>query len=317
MLSLTEKIRFIESIFGRCHLSRDEKNVAVRCPICDPKDPQKKKLNIRTSDDITHCWVCGWSSRSLLPLIKKFGNQEQLKYYAGIFGLKDKTISIDEAEKQKKLEIPSDVCLLAVLDSFNPDANAILRYLKSREISERDLWYYRLAFSNEAKWNRRVIFLSYDGIGNPNYVTARAIDKDRQPRYLNCDVERTTIIFNEHNISWEEPLVLCEGPFDLIRCGENATCLLGSELSESSLLFDRIISNSTPVIVALDSDTHKVKRPRLIKKLIEYDIDVKVVDLGPYSDPGSAPRAYMSQAINDAQPVDWLFNFSNKLSFAV
>jgi len=295
-------------------MSRDEKNVAVRCPICDPKDPNKKKLIIRTTDDVTHCWVCGWSSRSLLPLIKKFGSRDQLKRYAESLGLREK-ISLDDQPTVKKLDAPEDVCLLACHDSFNPDASAVLKYLKSRGVSEKDLWYYRLAFSNEPKWNRRVIFLSYDNSGNMNYVTARAVDRDKQPKYVNCDVERTTVVFNEHNISWDIPLVLCEGPFDLIHCGENATCLLGSELSESSLLFDRIISNSTPVIVALDSDTHKIKRPKLIKKLVEYDIEVKVVDIGDYSDPGSAPVDFMLKAINDAKPVDWMFNFSNKLSF--
>ena len=312
MQSLTEKIRFIESVFGRCQLSRDEKNAAVRCPICDPKDASKKKLIIRITDDITHCWVCGWSSRSLLPLLKKYASTEKLRQYSLELGLQNKS---DEATASSKLEIPQDITLLACHDKFDPDVAAIKKYLLRRGVTEKDLWYYRLATSSQLLWKRRVVFLSYDILGSPNFLTGRSIDKNVIPKYVNCDIERNSIVFNEHNIDWKLPLVLCEGPFDLLNCGENATCLLGSELSEMSLLFDRIISNSTPIIIALDSDTYKVKRPRLIKKLAEYDIDLKVIDLGSYPDPGSAPREFMSNAIENATAVDWNFNFSSKLSF--
>ena len=311
--SLTEKIRFVESVFGRCNLARDEKNISVRCPICDPKDPNKMKLSIRTIDDINHCWVCGWSARTLSPLLKKFGTQEQFRIYIEKFSKVKEVINVLEENHEKKLEIPNSIRLLGSPDEHDPDAMAALKYLKSRDITDRDLWYFRLAYSNAQKWYRRVIFLSHDSHGNVNYVTGRTIDPRISPRYVNCDVERNHVVFNEHNIDWSQSLVLCEGPFDLIKCGENATCMLGSELSETSLLFDRIITNSTPVILAMDSDTKFNKRPRVIKKLQEYDIDVKIVDLGKYPDPGSAPRDFVLQQINSAVPFEWKDRILNKL----
>ena len=146
-----------------------------------------------------------------------------------------------------------------------------------------------------------------------NYITARCIDKKQFPRYVNCDIDRNSVVFQEINIDWSKPLVLCEGPFDMLRCGDNTTCMLGSELSEESALFDKIVVNETPIVLALDSDTHMKKRPRLVKKLQAYDIDVSLVDLGQYHDPGSAPRDFMLQQISKARPADWLAMFSSKL----
>lgn len=315
MASLTETVRFIEGLFGRVNLARDERNVGVRCPICDPKDPTKKKLVIRLADHVTHCWVCGWSSRTLVPLVKKFGSREQLNHYVNSLSpIKVKRASLEpEQHEEKRLEIPSAIKLMAPNSEPSPDELAVIKYTLSRGLTEKDMWYYRLCTSQEAKWSRRVIFLSHDVEGSVNYVTGRTVDPRKDPRYLNSDVERNSIIFNELNVDWRSPLVLCEGPFDLVRCGDNATCLLGSEISEQSLLFDRIVSNGTPVILAMDADTHRRKRPKVIRKLMEYDVPVSLVDLGNYPDPGSAPKEFMLEQIGSASPVDWDVLFREKL----
>lgn len=313
--SLTERIKFYQSVFGRGELSRDEKNFSVKCPICDPKDSSKKKLVIRTVDDVTHCWVCGFSSRSLIPLLRKFAGQSALSEYVSKFS-SEKRERFDDVEQEKKLELPKDIRLLACLNDSDPDALALLKYLRSRDVSDRDLWRYRICYSHEPLWYRRVIFVSHDANGDPNYITSRSIDPKKKPKYFNCDVDKNSIVFGEVNIDWSKSVTLCEGPFDMLRCGENAVPLLGSELSENSAVFDRIVTNSTPVVVALDADTAAGKRPRLVKKLQEYDIDVRVADLGGYPDPGSAPAEHMKKMIEQARHVGWLDSFMQKLQFA-
>lgn len=311
-VSLTEKIKFYESIFGRGLLSRDEKNFSIRCPICDPRDPHKKKLVIRTADDVTHCWVCGFSSRSLAPLLRKYASQSALASYIERFAKAEKLLQPDE-EAKKSVEAPPDARILTVAADSDPDALAVYRYVVSRGVTERDIWFRKICYTSAQPWSRRVTFLSHSENGDLNYITARAIDKKQFPRYVNCDADRNSIVFQEVNIDWSSPIVLCEGPFDLLKCGDNATCLLGSEISESSLLFDRIVTHGTPVILALDSDTHTKKRPRIIKKLQEYDISVSIVELGSYHDPGSAPRDFMLECISKARPVDWYGMFASRL----
>ena len=98
------------------------------------------------------------------------------------------------------------------------------------------------------------------------------------------------------------PLVLCEGVFDMIKCGENSTPLLGSELNEMSLLFNKIVANRTPIILALDSDARK-KMFKIYNKLIEYDIDVKVLDV--ITDPGDMSREDFREILPSAHILSW------------
>ena len=56
-------------------------------------------------------------------------------------------------------------------------------------------------------------------------------------------------------------------------------------MRDDSKLFQKIVRHDTPVYVALDPDAEK-KSLQLIKKMIEYDIEVYKVDISPYADVG-------------------------------
>lgn len=317
VFSLTDKVNFYESIFGRGRLSGNGKNFDVRCPICAPTDPSKKKLAIRTSDDANHCWTCGWKARSLLPLLRKYGSQDQLSTYKNLTGLGSVDIITVDIEEKKKIELPSDFCLLTLANRNDPDVKAAWRYLDGRGLSEKDAWYYKFGFSNDARWKRRVIMPSFDARGNLNYFAARAIDNNRRPKYDNPDVDKNPIVFNEINIDWSNRLVLCEGPFDLVKCPENSTALLGSDLDERHEIFNKILLHNTPVALALDGDMWHKKTPKIVKKLQEYDIDVVVVDVRPWGDPGNMTKEELEKAITVARSFEWNDVFANKLEKAM
>ena len=75
-----------------------------------------------------------------------------------------------------------------------------------------------------------------------------------------------------------KPIVIVEGVFDAVKSGSNSVPLLGSTLSEDSILFSEIVKNDTTIYLALDSDAKK-KTERLIKLFLKYDIELYVVDL--------------------------------------
>jgi len=312
--SLSDKIKFYESIFGRGRISSNGKNFDVRCPICAPLDPTKKKLAIRTTDDANHCWVCGFKSRSLIPLLKKYGTQEHLNAYRALIGIDGKsTLLTAQVDKVEKIELPKDFQLLTLANYDDPDVKAAWRYVYSRGLSDRDAWYFKFGLSNEAKWHRRVIMPSFDDRGELNYFVARAIDKDKKPKYDNPDVDKNPIVFNEINIDWSKRLVLVEGPFDLVKCPENSTALLGSDLDERHEVLNKILLNNTPVALALDGDMWSKKTPKIVKKLQEYDVDVVVVDVRPWEDPGSMSKAEFEDALCSAKPLLWQDRFLTKL----
>jgi hypothetical protein len=316
--SITDKLAFIESVFGKGHLSGNSRNFDIRCPICAPSDPSKKKLSILTVDDRCHCWVCGFKARSLAPLIRKYGTEGQLAKYREMFGGSDSgnTLVTGEATSEVKLELPSDFQLLALAPESDPDVKATWRYVYSRGLDDRDVWYFKFGVSNETRWKRRVLMPSFDSEGRLNYFTARAIDKDRKPKYDNPEVDKNPIVFNEINIDWSKRLMLVEGPFDLVKCPDNTTALLGSDLDERHELFNKILLNGTSVWLALDGDMWYTKTPKISKKLQEYNIDVKVVDIRPWGDPGSMSRSEIESALKDATEPTWESSILTKLQRA-
>lgn len=313
--SISDTVAFYESIFGAGRLSSNGINFDVRCPICAPVDPSKKKLSIRTDSGANHCWVCGWRSRSIVPLVRKYGTQRQMETVRAILGTGGITSQMITGEREKPpLTLPGDFTLLTVAPINDPDVKAAWRYLVSRGLSESDAWYFKFGVSNEPRWKRRIIMPSFDAMGKLNYFTARAIDADRKPKYDNPDVDRNPVVFNEVNLDWTQPIVLCEGPFDLVKCPSNSTAVLGSDLDERHEIFSRILINDTPVLLAFDGDMWRTKTPKVYKKLSQYDVDVKVIDVRPWGDPGAMSKAEFISVMAEAKTMSWEDNFMDRLS---
>jgi hypothetical protein len=287
MISTSEKASLIRKMFGAIEFSRDNINVAVRCPAC-AKSNSKKKLVIRIDDERFHCWVCDIKGRSLLPLVKKYA-PSFLDEYKKTSNKKISTDSI-ELEIREAVKIPKGFTLLSHSTQLkDPDIKDTIRYVKSRGLSLRDMWYFRMGTCLTGRFRRRVIIPSFDNGGCINYYAARSIDAVDRMKYINARVPKIEIIFNEMNIDWSKELVLVEGPFDLTKCTDNSTCLLGSHLSHDSLLFRKIVKNRTPVVLALDPDALK-KSHNIAKDLSSYDVSVRMLYVPKQMDVGDMSK---------------------------
>ena len=163
MISTSEKANFLRKVFGPLELSRDKINVAVKCPACS-KTSGKKKLVIRLDDDRYHCWVCGIKGRNLLPLVKKYApnHAEECKRYF----YKKASTSLLEEETPESAKIPAGFTLLALsLQRKDPDIRETLKYVKSRGLSVKDMWYFRMGTCLTGNFRRRVIIPSFDNEG--------------------------------------------------------------------------------------------------------------------------------------------------------
>jgi DNA primase len=285
-----DKISLLTRSFGSIEVCRDDTNVTALCPICAKQGSSKKKLSIRLDDGRYHCWVCGSKGRSVIQLIKKYHPSfvDEAKKYFKIKGKGFDLFGEEEATEspEERVEVPENFRLLGtLLDSKNPDVRATIQYCASRGLGLRDLWYYKLGISNEARFSRRVIIPSFDDAGVINFYSGRSIDKVRRMKYLNASIQKTKIIFNEINIDWSKELALVEGPFDLMKCNENSTCLLGSQLSRESKLFRQIVRNQTPVVLALDPDAIQ-KTHKIAAELSSFGVHVKLADIPEGKDVG-------------------------------
>mgnify|MGYP003630108121 FL=1 len=310
MISLNERLSLLQKAFGKCTLSRDSANVAMRCvnPECGSRsDTSKLKLVVKLDDELYHCWVCGIKGRSMLPLFQKYA-PAHINRARDIFSKTNlKTISVDEVAQE--VELPDGFLLLAGnLHSRDPDVRAIFRYLSSRNITERDLWQFKLGTSKSGRCRRRVIFPSIDIEGKINFWVARTIDEDRKPKYLNSKTAKKLVVFNEADLDFKKQLTIVEGPFDLVRCDDNTTCILGSSLSKSHALFHECARNLTPILLALDADMQQ-KTQKIASLLYSAGCSVKILPLGCYSDVGEMTKdQFLAQKklAYDWNPIDSL-----------
>ena len=291
MISLSERLSLLQKAFGKCVLSRDSTNVAIRCvnPECGSRsDTSKLKLVIKLNNELYHCWVCGIKGRSVLPLFQKYAPAHVGRAKDVFSKTNLKAVQVDDTPQE--VELPNGFLLLAKnLHSKDPDVRAIFRYLSSRGITEKELWRFKLGTSKSGKCRRRVVFPSLDIDGKINYWVARAIDEDRKPKYLNSKTANKLVVFSEADLNFKKQLTIVEGPFDLVRCNDNTTCILGSSLSKSHALFQECARNLTPILLALDADMQQ-KTQKIASLLYSAGCDVKILPLGSYSDVGEMTK---------------------------
>jgi DNA primase len=326
-------VEFVELCFGSVLRTGagDNVNYSVVCPICQEtkgKEYNKKKLAIRLSGQahLAKCWVCGHKSKNLLYLIKKY-RSAFLQQYAEKF-LDSKNLSTKDdkemSEVAKEFGLPAGFVLLAQLDEMDIKTKALFRpyvsYLKLRYPEEFEnglLWKWKFgATIKDQYYKSRIIMPSFSNDGSLNYYTSRAVDGRMQPKYLNPFVARESIIFNEMELDWKKPLVVVEGPFDLIKCPVNSTCLLGSDLSEDYLLFQKIVVNQTSVILALDGDDVGRKKTEYIASMLyEYGVDVRVVEYPKgIKDPGELTCIQFNSLIDDAKLYSKAYSIRVKIA---
>jgi len=294
----TEKIRFLRGVFKDIAVSRDGNDVAVSCPNCKQKD--KKKLSISIDTWKFHCWVCGVKGTNLKTLFRQFHSPEVAIAFAQKFGFKDE-FSTNQIEEEK-VELPENLRhVVEIKESKNPDHRICYKYLLKRGLTERDMWFWKICVSDEAKFSRRVIIPSFDADGDLNYFVSRSVDDNTRPRYLNAKANKTEIIFSDLMVDWSQPITLVEGAFDAIKIGQNAIPILGSYLPVKSALFSKIVANNSTVLLALDPDVID-KTHRISADLYSFGISVYHVDVSGFKDVGEMPSNVVHERIKAARP---------------
>ncbi|MFA6049724.1 MAG: hypothetical protein WC761_00735 [Candidatus Paceibacterota bacterium] len=317
MFTRGQAIDFIQSLYGTGTLSNQGLNISVVCPICSSNKTNivtKRKLVIRTDNLMCHCWVCNYKARNLVNLIKRFHSARLREYidgFADVKCLNDNSCKVILLEK--KLELPRGWRSMI----SNP-RQAYYKYLQDRADPGTDMadfvyyWKFGRSLEDQGLANR-IIMPSFDENGELNYYTARTII-DTKPKYINATVTREDVIFNEINIDWKQPLTIVEGPFDLIKCNWNATCLLGSNLTSDYKLFLKLLHHKTTVNLALDPDVSE-KMLKIAASLHEYDIPVNIVTLpSGFSDVGEMTQSQFTKVLGTAKPYSRGLSLRTKIA---
>lgn len=321
--TISNFIDFCDSIFGGCHLTNGSDNINTICPICRKEkglNYNKRKLVIHSSKHYLHCWVCGYKSKNLLHLLKGFCRY-RVQEYIDNFLSAENISAAENIPKIIKVSLPKDFQLLALMDKEDAVALSARDYLAARGIdSISDLWYWRFGISKSlTRLSGRIIMPSFDRYGNLNYFTARLFVDRNEQKYENPEVSREDIIFNELNIDWSKELTITEGPFDLLKCNSNATSLLGSSFNTDYKLFEQIVINKTPVLLALDNDaTGRHKSKKIASLLDSYGISIRILSyehkqIPIYEDVGSMTKKHFNLLHSSAKIYSKESNLMEKI----
>lgn len=275
-------------------INYDSTKGVFNCPRCKEdngyKFDDKYNLEINLNNNkkrfkfkkICHCWSCGLSGPVQL-LFQQFApthiNDEYLSYnldnpYVSGFVPDVNDIVIKDVE----LELPKDFIPFSKINLENKYHKEAFDYVNSRKLSLSTLTYYKIGFCTWGKYSKRIIIPSYNQNGKVNYFITRSYEENPKQKYLNCDIDKTKIIFNEHLINWNETVYLTEGMFDTFALAINTGTLLGKELTEEFYLFSKLIKYKPNVIIAIDDDA--IKRAKQIKiLLISFGLKVKILKI--------------------------------------
>ena len=272
------------------------------CPACNH---HKRKFSINLDKGAYKCWICDYRGRNIRRSIRRFGTYTQLQKWDEITNRTDlerfsDLFMEDQCQaRREKIQLPDEFTSLCS-DNIPATATYALKYLQKRGITKADIIKWKIGFCFSGEYRNRIIVPSFDEDGDCSYFIARSYSGDSY-KYKNPRASKD-IVFNELYIDWNKDLVLVEGVFDALVAG-NAVPILGSTLRSGSDLLRKIVRNDTPIYIALDPDAADKER-RIIKMLLEYDIELYKIDISGHEDVGSMSKEDFIQRKNNATFID-------------
>ena len=254
---------------GRYKKAKQGQEVIYNCPFCHHHKP---KLQISLLSQKWHCWVCDKKGRSLYTLLKLIRAPKALIDEVREYKPKYKR---NKVEEQQTLYLPKE------FKNFMTDPGSTIYYkqavkfLKDRGVDATEIARYGIGYCTDGPYSERIIIPSYDNDGILNYFTARSFTGSNY-KYKNPPVSKDVIGF-EFFVNWNEPIILCEGPFDALSIKRNAIPLFGKTIP-TELLKKIYTKNVKEIYIVLDEDARK-DSIKLVDKLMKDGIKAYFVQL--------------------------------------
>ena len=240
----------------------------------------KPKLQVNIVIGKWHCWVSNAGGHSLFQLFKKLSaTNDQFTELRGIVDKISYGYESKKVRKERKVELPKEFLSLVYKHPSPVYKNAMM-YLQRRGITYEDILKYNIGYCDQGLYTNRVIIPSYDDNGQLNFFVGRDIFESKM-KYRNSPTPKNVVGF-ELFINWDEPIVLCEGPFDAIAVKRNAIPLFGKTIL-SNLRRKIIKKKVKQVYISLDRDAFQDSL-KMVEEFMKNDIDVYFVNL-PEKDP--------------------------------
>jgi DNA primase len=307
----SEVLHILQPILGQwkrsTHKSGHE-NYAFTCPFCHHYKP---KLEVDIASGNWHCWKCDAKGRTPYSLLKRLNVDKAIliairkRYRPTSDYIKPQTPSTQDSP----LTLPKEFIPLSNPESGSWFQKSALRYLDCRNVTREDIERYRMGYCQEGSYDDKVIVPNYDSSGKLNYFVGRSYNVNSPVKFQSPSVEKDFIGF-ELYISWQFPVILCEGAFDAIAIRRNAIPLYGKTISKK--LKEKIIQERPPrLYIALDPDAIKD-----IIKIAEYfvsnGIETYLVELTD-GDPSEIGHDRFWKCLENAKKLEINDSFEMKM----
>ena len=259
----SQLVDLLEEFLGEPKKHYESKcQIAFDCPNCSEMrgvdHDGKGNLEINYSMGVYSCWACGETHDTKGKIYHLFKNHAPKditqRFLKGNFRFNSEYYDDlpDKEIEKDKLKLPKEFYYISGKQKNTLFAPAF-NYLYNRGITDEMIDKFKIGFCFDGLYQNRIIIPSYDINGELNYFITRSISpKTKKFKYLNPEVDKTQIIFNEYLIDWNKPVFIVEGVFDHIVL-PNSIPLLGKKLYDK--IFNELYFKSKNIIIiVLDPD---------------------------------------------------------------
>ena len=301
-------VTLVDSVLG-AGKNTSKNNRAYHCPFCKHHKP-KLEVNMDTNakgDNPWHCWVCNTKGRKLTRLFKHLEvTPDKLQSLYSLVGTSKSEHTETDLERVK---LPEEFIPLTDVTANNLIGRRALAYLKRRGITKYDILKYQIGYCEHGPYSNMIVIPSYDEKGNLNYFTSRGFEEFSRSKYKNPNVSRNIVPF-EFFINWNVPIILCEGPFDMMAIKRNVIPLLGKNIQDK-LKKKLVTSQVQKIYIALDKDAIK-QALSFCEELLNEGKEVYLVELKD-KDPSEMGFENFTKLIQTTQPLTFSNLFEKKL----
>ncbi len=279
----------LKEALGDPYVTGDE--LLFFCPFCRHR---KRKLSVNAVTQCWKCWVCNERGRSAFSLFWRLGKRDECNEFRAV-----RSLAQDQgADQDWRFSLPDEYVPLVTTRNVRA-----FSYLRRRGVNEREILRHKIGYADSGRFEGRVILPSFAANGRANFFAARAV-RGQSLRYLNPTTPKgykKSIVLNELNLDWKQPVVIVEGFFDMLKVS-NATPLFGSKLADDCRLLQELVLRGSTVYVCLDPDA-RTKQLDIIAELNAYGVSAYDVKLSEYSDLAAASSDAIAQAFEQAHPL--------------
>ena len=253
-------IDILDEILGeRMKSNEGKQQVSYDCPVCSEdikglnSGDGKGNFEVNYRLGVYKCWSCSethGAHGSLRKLMNIYATKRIKERYFSLVDGSD--FEYSEANIiTEKIELPKEYTPLSNNTKEDYQTIKVMRYLKSRAITQDIIFRNKIGFCKSGKYSGRVIIPSYDKYGELNYFISRSYVNHKM-KYLNPITPKEEIIFNEDKINWNKNVFLVEGVFDSLFI-PNSIPMLGKVMSDKlwEVMYEKLTKK---IFIVLDSD---------------------------------------------------------------